>query len=60
MTNMMKSKEQDYNCCIKFTLDQKVELESIAKDYGLSITQIIKVITLKKLKEYKEAPNQFI
>lgn len=57
---MMKSKEQDYNCCIKFTLEQKVELESIAKDYGLSITQIIKVITLKKLKEYKEAPNQFI
>lgn len=57
---MIKSKEQDYNCCIKFTIDQKNELENIARGYGLSITQIIKVITLKKLKEYKEAPNQFI
>lgn len=57
---MIKQKGQEYNCCIKFTMDQRDELENIAKDYGLSITQIIKVITLKKLKEYKETPNQFI
>lgn len=56
---MIVDKEYEYNCCIKFTIEQKNELNNLAKEYGLTVTQLVKATALNKLKQYKGTPSLF-